>query len=125
MPCVQPVQLSAPRSIQVAQSTASATALRRTPAATSKAPAAPAADADAHPDRPDSLPADIVKEAEGMLSRFRAEAAKRLTDIQKAEDAADEALLAENPLLGQAFAHDPAAAVELLKRVKAAGGGRQ
>ncbi|KAF2123247.1 hypothetical protein BDV96DRAFT_562145 [Lophiotrema nucula] len=47
----------------------------------------------AHPDRPDSLPADIVKEAEGMLSRFRAEAAKRLVDIQKAEDAADEALL--------------------------------
>jgi hypothetical protein len=46
-----------------------------------------------HPDRPDSLPADIVKEAEGMLSRFRAEAAKRLKDIEKAEDAADEALL--------------------------------
>ncbi|KAF2729448.1 hypothetical protein EJ04DRAFT_546315 [Polyplosphaeria fusca] len=46
-----------------------------------------------HPDRPDSLPADIVKEAEGMLSRFRTEAAKRLRDIQRAEDAADEALL--------------------------------
>jgi hypothetical protein len=51
-------------------------------------------DSDApHPDRPDSLPADIVKEAEGMLSRFRSEAAKRLKDIQRAEDAADEALL--------------------------------
>lgn len=39
------------------------------------------------------MPADIVKEAEGMLSRFRSEAAKRLKDIEKAEDAADEALL--------------------------------
>ncbi|KAF2870332.1 hypothetical protein BDV95DRAFT_595850 [Massariosphaeria phaeospora] len=47
----------------------------------------------AHPERPDSLPADIFKEAEGMLSRFRSEAAKRLKDIEKAEDAADEALL--------------------------------
>ncbi|KAF2269683.1 hypothetical protein CC78DRAFT_528871 [Lojkania enalia] len=46
-----------------------------------------------HPDRPDSLPADIVKEAESMLSRFRSEAAKRLKDIERAEDAADEALL--------------------------------
>ncbi|KAF2098369.1 BSD domain-containing protein [Rhizodiscina lignyota] len=44
-------------------------------------------------ERPDSLPADIVKEAESMLTRFRGEAAKRLKDIQKAEDAADEALL--------------------------------
>lgn len=51
------------------------------------------ASVEAHPDRPDSLPADIVKEAEGMLSRFRSEAAKRLKDIEKAEDAADEALL--------------------------------
>lgn len=47
----------------------------------------------AHPDRPDSLPADIVKEAQGMVARFRSEAAKRLKDIEKAEDAADEALL--------------------------------
>lgn len=37
----------------------------------------------------------------------------------------DEALLAENPLLGQVFVHDPKAALELLKRVKAAGGGGQ
>lgn len=50
-------------------------------------------DPEAHPDRPDSLPADIVKEAEGILSRFRSEASKRLKDIEKAEDAADEALL--------------------------------
>ncbi|KAJ4376406.1 hypothetical protein N0V83_001689 [Neocucurbitaria cava] len=50
-------------------------------------------DPDAHPDRPESLPADIVKEAEGILSRFRSEATKRLKDIEKAEDAADEALL--------------------------------
>jgi hypothetical protein len=53
---------------------------------------------EAHPDRPDSLPADILHEAEGMLSRLRAEAAKRLKNIdlkkiEEAEDAADEALL--------------------------------
>src|SRR6201986_2133028 len=50
-------------------------------------------DATEHPDRPDSLPADIVKEAQSIVSRFRTEAAKRLKDIQRAEDAADEALL--------------------------------
>jgi hypothetical protein len=50
-------------------------------------------DTEAHPDRPESLAADIVKEAEGILSRFRSEAAKRLRDVEKAEDAADEALL--------------------------------
>ena len=44
-------------------------------------------------EKPESLPADIVKEAESILSRFRAEAAKRLKDIERAEDAADEALL--------------------------------
>ncbi|KAK7526053.1 uncharacterized protein IWZ02DRAFT_446658 [Phyllosticta citriasiana] len=44
-------------------------------------------------ERSESLPADIVKEAEGMLSRLRFEGAKRLKDIQRAEDAADEALL--------------------------------
>ncbi|EOA88329.1 uncharacterized protein SETTUDRAFT_107756 [Exserohilum turcica Et28A] len=53
----------------------------------------PKEDIEAHPDRPESLAADIVKEAEGMLSRFRSEAAKRLKDVEKAEDAADEALL--------------------------------
>ncbi|KAF1953694.1 hypothetical protein CC80DRAFT_494292 [Byssothecium circinans] len=56
-------------------------------------PSSPQPDPEAHPDRPESLPADIVREAEGILSRFRAEAAKRLKDIEKAEDAADEALL--------------------------------
>lgn len=44
-------------------------------------------------ERSESLPADIVKEAEGMLSRLRLVGAERLKDIQKAEDAADEALL--------------------------------
>lgn len=48
---------------------------------------------EAHPDRPESLVADVVKEAEGMLAIFRSEAAKRLKDVEKAEDAADEALL--------------------------------
>jgi len=50
-------------------------------------------DIEAHPDRPESLAADIVKEAEGILSLFRSEATKRLKDVEKAEDAADEALL--------------------------------
>ncbi|KAF2149312.1 hypothetical protein K461DRAFT_212157, partial [Myriangium duriaei CBS 260.36] len=43
--------------------------------------------------KPDSLPADIVKEATSMVSRFRTEAASRLVAVRKAEDAADEALL--------------------------------
>ena len=34
-----------------------------------------------------------LKESEGVLARLRSEAAKRLKDIEKAEDAADEALL--------------------------------
>jgi hypothetical protein len=46
-----------------------------------------------HPDRPESLTADIVKEAQGIVSLFRSNATKRLKDLQKAEDAADEALL--------------------------------
>jgi hypothetical protein len=36
---------------------------------------------------------EAIKESETVISRLRAEAAKRLKDIQKAEDAADEALL--------------------------------
>ncbi|KAI9767386.1 MAG: hypothetical protein M1839_004528 [Geoglossum umbratile] len=36
---------------------------------------------------------EALRESEGMLARFRSEAAKRLKDIEKAEDAADEALL--------------------------------
>lgn len=36
---------------------------------------------------------EAMRESEGMLARFRTEAAKRLKDIEKAEDAADEALL--------------------------------
>ncbi|KAJ4299076.1 hypothetical protein N0V90_004320 [Kalmusia sp. IMI 367209] len=77
-------------SVNTGEASSSGTAADSTPS-TSQAPAT--RDPEAHPDRPDSLPADIVKEAEGMLSRFRAEAAKRLKDIEKAEDAADEALL--------------------------------
>jgi hypothetical protein len=46
-----------------------------------------------HPDRPESLTADIVKEAQGIVSLFRSNASKRLKELQKAEDAADEALL--------------------------------
>ena len=36
---------------------------------------------------------EALQESEGIISRFRIEAAKRLKDIEKAEDAADEALL--------------------------------
>ena len=36
---------------------------------------------------------ESLRESEGLISRFRSEAAKRLKDIEKAEDAADEALL--------------------------------
>lgn len=45
------------------------------------------------PERPDSLPADIVKEATSMVSKFRLEATSRLKNVREAEDAADEALL--------------------------------
>jgi hypothetical protein len=38
-------------------------------------------------------------------------------------DETDNALLAGNPLFRQLLAHDPAAAVALLKRIKTAGGG--
>lgn len=46
-----------------------------------------------HTARPDSLPADIVKEASSLVTRFRTEAPSFISRIQKAEDAADEALL--------------------------------
>ena len=36
---------------------------------------------------------EALKESEGIISRFRLEATKRLKEVQKAEDAADEALL--------------------------------
>ena len=36
---------------------------------------------------------EALRESESIISRFRAEATKRLKDIEKAEDAADEALL--------------------------------
>ena len=41
----------------------------------------------------ESLPADIVKEAGTLVASLRSTAASRLKDLQKAEDAADEALL--------------------------------
>ena len=42
---------------------------------------------------PESLPADIVKEAGSLVASLRLTAASKLKDLQKAEDAADEALL--------------------------------
>lgn len=77
------------RSISVQASDAAAAAAKAAPTVT----ASDKEDMTAHPDRPESLTADIVKEAEGILSRFRSEAAKRFKDLEKAEDAADEALL--------------------------------
>ncbi|KAI1846039.1 hypothetical protein JX265_000963 [Neoarthrinium moseri] len=51
-------------------------------------------EADATPtDAKDMTSEEAIKESETVISRLRAEAAKRLKDIQKAEDAADEALL--------------------------------
>lgn len=44
-------------------------------------------------DKPESLPADIVKEAGSLVASLRLTAAAKLKDLQKAEDAADEALL--------------------------------
>ncbi|AEO64102.1 uncharacterized protein THITE_2109883 [Thermothielavioides terrestris NRRL 8126] len=41
----------------------------------------------------DTSSEDAIKESETVLSRLRGEAAKRLRDLQRAEDAADEALL--------------------------------
>lgn len=51
-------------------------------------------DAAATPTASRNLTSDeAIQESETVISRLRAEAAKRLKDIQKAEDAADEALL--------------------------------
>lgn len=44
-------------------------------------------------DRAENLPADIVKEAGSLVASLRSTAAAKLKDLQKAEDAADEALL--------------------------------
>jgi hypothetical protein len=44
-------------------------------------------------DKPESLPADIVKEAGTLVASLRSTAASKLRDLQRAEDAADEALL--------------------------------
>lgn len=45
------------------------------------------------PTRPESLTADIVKEAGSLVASLRLTATSKLRDLQKAEDAADEALL--------------------------------
>ncbi|KAF2160157.1 hypothetical protein M409DRAFT_29452 [Zasmidium cellare ATCC 36951] len=44
-------------------------------------------------ERTENLPADIVKEAGSLVASLRSTAAAKLKDLQKAEDAADEALL--------------------------------
>ena len=46
-----------------------------------------------HPSEKERSESEALRESEGLISRFRAEAAKRLKDIEKAEDAADEALI--------------------------------
>ncbi|KAL1871186.1 hypothetical protein VTK73DRAFT_2237 [Phialemonium thermophilum] len=56
--------------------------------------AAETGEKDATPTEPTaSAPDQALKESETVLSRLKTEAAKRLKDLQKAEDAADEALL--------------------------------
>ena len=45
------------------------------------------------PARPESLTADIVKEAGSLVASLRLTATSKLKDLQRAEDAADEALL--------------------------------
>ncbi|KAK1054194.1 hypothetical protein LTR74_016013 [Friedmanniomyces endolithicus] len=58
------------------------------------AEAGPEAEAEAFGgEKPGSLPADIVKEASTLVALLRPTAASRLKVLQKAEDAADEALL--------------------------------
>ncbi|OKL61223.1 hypothetical protein UA08_03366 [Talaromyces atroroseus] len=49
--------------------------------------------ADGEPKDDQKGPNEQTEESEGFISRFRAEAAKRLKEIEKAEDAADEALI--------------------------------
>lgn len=44
-------------------------------------------------ERPENLPTDIVKEAGSIVASLRLTAAAKLKDLQRAEDAADEALL--------------------------------
>lgn len=39
------------------------------------------------------IQSDVIRENDSLISKFRSEAAKRLKDVEKAEDAADEALL--------------------------------
>ena len=48
---------------------------------------------DSQGNKPESLPADIVKEAGSLVASLRTTAAAKLKDLQRAEDAADEALL--------------------------------
>ena len=45
------------------------------------------------PARPDNLAKDVLKEASSMVASFRLTATSKLKDLQRAEDAADEALL--------------------------------
>lgn len=52
-----------------------------------------AAEAEALANQTESLPADIVKEAGSLVASLRSTAASKLKDLQRAEDAADEALL--------------------------------
>ena len=59
------------------------------------------------------------------IKRMLRQPAQPLMRGSPGPDAADAALLGENPLLGQAFAKDATAALGLLKRIKDAGGERR
>ncbi|KAI9682406.1 MAG: hypothetical protein M1817_000460 [Caeruleum heppii] len=59
----------------------------------STGPDQPAAEGDPNTRSAPRSQSEALHDSEGILSRFRSEAAKRLKDIEKAEEAADEALL--------------------------------
>jgi BSD domain len=52
-----------------------------------------ATDSERNPPHKTRTESEVLRENESLLSRFRSEAAKRIKDIEKVEDAADEALL--------------------------------
>jgi hypothetical protein len=85
--------ISQARNLSVQANDAAMSTAKEARSAVDYPPAHTQEDMTPHPDRPESLTADIVKEAQGIVSLFRSNASKRLKELQKAEDAADEALL--------------------------------
>lgn len=65
----------------------------QSPPATPTANQAPRGESSTDPTAQERSGSEALRESEGIIARFRTEASKRLKDIEKAEDAADEALL--------------------------------